>query len=295
MRRYKNLLFLLLLVLISCNIFAQSGTTKKNGTIAATGQEIYLLRIKGINTPYKRSVFEKKILASNRKIINFQFVELSKDAVAYKIQTRAEISNPNDIFTKNERYFDLTVLGENQTGTVINLSATWNTPIKTTKVKRWNRTPEIIRQIKKIVSPKAKSLSPGWIPSRTEIEPNNKSHEVNLLPENRFLLGRISSRSDSDVFRLNGSTKRSLLVVKWVRLGRTSLTPQLKLYDEDFNLLNTYNFSKSRRILRIKYRFDGVPTGKVFIKVGDKLGFIRGETGGYKSYSYLLLFRWIKG
>ena len=295
MRRYKNLLFLLLLVLISCNVFAQSGTTKKNENIAVTGEDIYLLHVKGINTPYKRSVFEKRILASNRKIINFQFVELSKNTVTYKIQSGAEISEISDIFAKNKRYFDLTVLGENQMGIVINLSATWNTPIKATKVKRWNRTPEIIRQIKKIVSPKAKSLSSGWTPSYTEIEPNNKSHEVNLLPENRFLIGRISSRSDSDVFKLNGSTRRTLLVVKWVRLGRTSLTPQLKLYDEDFNLLNTYNFSRSRRILRIKYRFDGVPTGKVFIKVNDKLGFIRGETGGYKSYSYLLMFSWIKG
>ncbi|MCP4297471.1 MAG: hypothetical protein GY786_17865 [Proteobacteria bacterium] len=267
----------------------------KIGDYEGGKKEDYLLKVDGLNTPYKQYIFERRVLKTDRRIKSFRLSELSKIGSTYKIQAKAEFDEMKRIFEKENQYFDMTVLKEDYLEASINLSARWKKYERKTEMSDWEPDPAALTLIKEILSPDAEVLSFRWTPTLVEKEPNNRSHEFNLLPENSMITGRVSSRSDSDIYQLSSSDDRSVLVIDWVRFGKTALSPRLKLYDENFTLLGSYKLSKTQNRLRIHYPISLLPTHNKFIQISDELGFIRGETGGYKSYSYLLKYWWEKG
>jgi hypothetical protein len=107
------------------------------------------------------------------------------------------------------------------------------------------------------------------------------------------MLGNISSRADEDIYQLQVPDKESsTIVIDWIRIGKTSLSPQLRLYDKNFNFLNNYSLLGRRNRLKFRYTLQKDLSRQLYIRVSDAVGFFQGETGGYKSYQYLLKFDW---
>ena len=134
-----------------------------------------------------------------------------------------------------------------------------------------------------------------YLPRLQEKEPNNTSKKLNGLPPSTLMIGYISSRADEDLFQLKRNTESATLEVEWIRIGKTTLSPQLRLYDQALNFVSKYSLSKSQNKIKFQYTFEqGVPR-KVYLRVTDKVGFIQGETGGFKSFYYLLRYQWLEG
>lgn len=82
--------------------------------------------------------------------------------------------------------------------------------------------------------------------------------------------------------------------VEWIRLGRTALSPHIRLYDHNFNFLNAYSMIGRQNKLHFSYTIKQAPSKVLYLRISDRIGFIRGETGGYKNFGYLLKYSWEK-
>lgn len=86
--------------------------------------------------------------------------------------------------------------------------------------------------------------------------------------------------------------KNATVYIDWIQIGKTSLAPQLKLYDESFNFINAFNLVRSQKRLRFHYTFPEAAPERIYIRISDRIGFIQGETGGFKRYQYLIRYSW---
>jgi hypothetical protein len=86
----------------------------------------------------------------------------------------------------------------------------------------------------------------------------------------------------------------SSVFVDWIRISKTTLSPLIRLYDQDYNFLVAYTMADSRNRLRFRHTFRKKQPQAVFLRISDKIGFIPGETGGSKYFDYLLRFNWRK-
>ena len=132
------------------------------------------------------------------------------------------------------------------------------------------------------------------IPEIEENEPNNNSRRFNYLPNETLLIGKISSRADEDIYQIEEpqEDETSSINIEWMIASKTSLSPQLKLYDDDFKFLNSYSLIGNQNRIKFSYTFQTETPKRIYIRVSDSVGFIQGETGGYKSYDYLLKVEW---
>lgn len=80
--------------------------------------------------------------------------------------------------------------------------------------------------------------------------------------------------------------------IDWILVGKTSLSPQLTLYDGSFNFINAFHLVRSQKRLRFNHTFRHSVPEKLYVRISDKIGFIQGETGGFKRYLYLLKYSW---
>jgi len=87
--------------------------------------------------------------------------------------------------------------------------------------------------------------------------------------------------------------KDATVYIDWIQFGKTSLAPQLKLYDENFNFINAFNLFQTQKRLRFHYTFPNPPE-RIYLRISDRIGFIQGETGGFKRYRYLIRYSWNK-
>lgn len=83
-----------------------------------------------------------------------------------------------------------------------------------------------------------------------------------------------------------------ILNIEWIKIGKSTLSPQLRLYDENFNFLNIFPLIGSQKKLSIQFSFKDYRPPKLYIRLSDKIGFIQGETGGFKYFDYLLRYSW---
>ncbi len=86
--------------------------------------------------------------------------------------------------------------------------------------------------------------------------------------------------------------QNATIYIDWIQIGKTSLAPQLKLYDESFNFINAFNLARSQKRMRFNYTFAQAVPEKIYIRIADRIGFIQGETGGFKRYQYLIRYSW---
>jgi len=263
--------------------------TLKFGDYEGGEENNYQVRLLGIQTPYQRHIFETKILKKNRKVISHTLVELSREQVIYHLEAATKIESLARDLEKENPWFQIQVLDWNQES--IDLLAGWKDFIMDRSPVQWKIEASILGKIQKTLNPE-EDLALENIPTHVEVEPNNTSQNTNIFQENTLLLGLISSRADEDIYQISGKENETTLVINWTRFGKTALSPQLKLYDEQFQHLGTYKIRGSQTSLRIQYEHEDQFSQKIFLRISDEVGFIQGETGGFKSYRYLLKYHW---
>ncbi len=115
--------------------------------------------------------------------------------------------------------------------------------------------------------------------------------KLKLLKEQKLLesenLGTIDIALPEDVIQ-----EEATIYIDWIQIGKTALAPQLRLYDEEFNFINAFSLLRSQKRRRFNYTFSKSIPEKIYIRISDKIGFIQGETGGFKQYQYMLRYSW---
>lgn len=123
-----------------------------------------------------------------------------------------------------------------------------------------------------------------WGTGFAEVEDNGRLDQANPMYFDAALFGFIDSRADSDFYVGEALRAGEELEIAWFRMGRTNLSPALRLYDEQGMLVKTL-FPTGR--LQVRYR---LPEGehRFYLEVGDRFGYLNWESGGYLNYHYLM-------
>ena len=120
-------------------------------------------------------------------------------------------------------------------------------------------------------------------PKFAEREDNAWQTRANIIPLNATFYGFLDSRSDRDMFVADGLAPGEVVTLIWERISRTLLTPTIRLYDGEGELVKTYY---PKIAFRQIYR---IPPGqrRFFVEISDRFGSIPVETGGYLKFHYL--------
>ncbi|MDH5559243.1 MAG: hypothetical protein OEY59_00135 [Deltaproteobacteria bacterium] len=260
------------------------------------GEEFSIsLSVSGLVTPYQRFMFESWILKPNRLIQSFKILGISKENAQYQLFSVSSLSNLKQRLQKTNPYFDIIPI---ETDPPVNdklaVRATPKLEPNILQMRSWNPENNVIKMIKETLAIQNEEELESYIPSVIEEEPNNDSQHIDQLVPDILMLGKISSRVDNDVFMLTTPELKSKLKIKWIQVGKTDLSPLLKLYDKDFNYLNSYFLAGNQNQLEIDYEPISDDPQTLFVLITDRIGFVAGETGGFKSFYYLLRYEWEK-
>lgn len=251
------------------------------------------LELSGIHTPFLRHRFETGILKPDRNIQSFFLKTLSKGTAVYRLATEYSAASLVQAIERDNPHFDF--YGEEEGQNRVRLQAFYKSKRRIAEPDPWETRQSTVDAIRKSYGLSDEEvLEEHLLPEIAEKEPNNTSNELNFLPPSTRLIGNISSRADEDIyqFRLPAERRAATLLIDWKSIGRTSLIPQLRIYDEKFDLLQSYSVSVGRRGTRIGYTLPDREIKELYLRISDAVGFLQGETGGYKSCRYLLRFDW---
>ena len=251
------------------------------------------LELTGIQSPFWRYQFEEKILKPDRNIRSYFLKTLSKDVAGYQLATGYSVTSLVPTIEKSNQHFDLyaEVSGPNR----LQVWAIYKGVERISDLDAWEVRPKTIDAIRATFDlPEEEMLNEDLLPEFIEKEPNNTSHELNFLPLSKRVIGNLSSRADEDIFQLQQPEKNhaTTLIIDWIRIGKTALSPQLRLYDKNFNFLHSYSVSENQKRMKISHTLQKDATKQLYLRISDSIGFIQGETGGYKSCQYMLLLTW---
>ena len=248
------------------------------------------LEVYGINDPFLRERFEQEILKKNRNIQRFNLLRLTPDLTEYTLLSKNRTEQLVNYFSLDNPSFDVVISGYGST--TIQAEVIYLKTEEISDLIEQQPSDQIIKEIRKTFKLEEEvELSEELIPGFTEKEPNNNSRQFNRFQIDQLVVSKISSRADEDIYMVEGPLDQSSeIAIDWIRIGRTSLSPQLRLYDQDFKFLNNYLLLGRQNRLRFTYTFRENPPTKIYIRISDKVGFIQGETGGYKSFNYLLKY-----
>lgn len=266
------------------------------------------LKTEGLSEPYVRSVFENQMLIKNRSIKSFILTQISFDTAEYQLQTNYTLDELESYFkTKNPYFYFIT---EKLDASLLQIETFHKHTDGVSELPEWEPQEQILAMIAKTLNPEPQveganegvnslfaetTLDETYLPKLKEKEPNDNARNLDGLPPDTLMIGYISSRADEDLYQLKRNVESSTLVVEWLRIGKTTLSPQLRLYDQAFNYMSSYNLIGSQNKMKFSYTFEQGAPRKVFLRVTDKMGFIQGETGGFKSFHYLLKYHWETG
>ena len=125
-------------------------------------------------------------------------------------------------------------------------------------------------------------------PAFAESEDNGRFDNANALLFNSPVYGYVDSRGDNDLFMGEALRPGESIAVEWYRLGRTNLSPALRVFDEAGVLQRTVYPTGTDSKFTVT-----VPAGhsRFFIEVADRFGYLIADAGGYLNYHYLLWVR----
>ena len=120
-------------------------------------------------------------------------------------------------------------------------------------------------------------------PVYRENEDNGWLTRANKLPFGVSLYGFLDSRGDSDFYVAEALNPNEEMELVWYRISRTQLSPVLRIYNE--NGLPVREVQPTTWA-RVKYK---LPKGqhRFYVEVADRFGYIKADTGGYRTFSYL--------
>lgn len=118
-----------------------------------------------------------------------------------------------------------------------------------------------------------------------EGEDNSWFSRGNALPLQTPVLGQLSNRADQDFYRITAPEPGGEVFITWHRIGRTRLSPVLRIYDAQ---RQEQLARKPVLWTRFRHRF---PPGEdtLHLEISDAYGHIFSETGGYLHLNYLLV------
>lgn len=257
----------------------------KLNTFESSETSVLRIEVQGVASPMSRENFERNFLYNNPAILYSRLAERTSDSASYDLKLRGSeqaflswlFNSKRDasvqLIEKDEQKVSLIYLEDHLT--------------EVQDLKPWSPVPEVIQEIETLFPDHAEKMK--WLPRWEEVEPNNTGLSPNLLVGDQVISGKISSRIDEDIYVNECQSDTEGLELQWIKIGKTELTPQLRIYDENLNLLASYSMHGNQKKQDIRYKFidEEVPQ-KIIIRISDKVGFIPGETGGFKSYRYLL-------
>jgi hypothetical protein len=120
-------------------------------------------------------------------------------------------------------------------------------------------------------------------PLYSEVEDNGWLDRANTIAFNATIYAYLDSRSDTDMYVGEALGSGETVTLIWHRVGRTNLTPAVRIYDENGVLMTTFT---PKSWLRYEYT---LPKGqhRFYLEVGDRFGYLRVDTGGYLNFHYL--------
>lgn len=267
------------------------------------GQESTLvLGVEGLVDPLIRNIFEDKILSADKRIKSFSLIQLSANKVEYELQLSYGPDELMEFLNKDNPYFYF--IAEKAGPNYLTVESFYRFNDTAVELAEWEPDAGILEQISDALNEETlkfqlrdrsipvNALKSEFIPRLVEKEPNNNSKSLNLLPPSTLVIGIISSRADEDIFQLAHPEDSSTIVVEWMKIGKTALSPQIRLYDQDFTFINNYNLIGNQSRLKFQYSFKQNPPQRLYIRITDRVGYIQGETGGFKTFRYLLRYHW---
>ena len=250
------------------------------------------IEVSGLTSSHERFEFEKRVINQSQAIESFKLKSVSREYTEYELFSKYPLERLISYFDAFKNGFDLFV--EKNEDNRLNIYAVYKFEREIVELDSWPFSNRRIENINKILNDsESGEIDENLIPEIEEKEPNNNSLKINFLPNETLLFGKISSRADEDIYRVEVTEEnKSAIIIEWMIASKTSLSPQLKLYDSDFRFLNSYSMLGNQKKLKFSYTFQDKTPKKIYIRVSDSVGFIQGETGGYKSYDYLLKVGW---
>jgi len=265
-------------------------TSIQQASFSEGEQSMVRLEVSGLDSPFLRNQFEDHILRDKSEIRHFGLARLARAGAVYQVQVRRGADSLVNKLNKPNPYFHFEIT--DSSASQIQLSAASKFSRSQSVLKEFSSDEDMLNQIAALLGQDPETLPPEeWVPLFIEVEPNDNAQKVNILGPNILVTGRVSSRADADIFELKPKKGSKTLSIVWGRVGKTSLSPQLKLYDQRFGYLNQYNLEGIKQTT-VQYRFQEPPTAPIYLRVADRVGFIQGETGGFKSYQYLINYKW---
>lgn len=250
------------------------------------------INVAGLTNPFERNEFEKYVIKKNSGIQSYFLKNLSNEAVDYELYSKYSIERLMKYFERKNDAFDL--IPEQNGINQLKIYAIYKLGQDIVELDTWQYDNDVIEQLNKILNEaEEEAFDESLVPDIAEKEPNNNSRRFNFLPNETLLIGKISSRADEDIYQVEEAFENKTSInIEWMLGSKTSLSPQLKLYDDNFKFLNSYSLIGRQNKIKFSYTFEAETPKRVYIRVSDAVGFIQGETGGYKSYDYLLKVEW---
>jgi hypothetical protein len=254
---------------------------------AGDGDAELRLRVLGFRSVEEQTLFEREFFQRNTPFERFSLHALAPDAVTYRGPFGGDRASL-EADLRGERIGDFRVR-----------QVYWFNDVLELDVERQATPPpqELRMFPREVRSPDVAALLDDYLarfssaevedPLYIEVEDNGWLNRADRLPFNATVYGFLDSRSDSDVFVGEALSPGETVTLIWHRVGRTNLTPALRLYDESGTLVHTFT---PRSWLRFEYT---VPKGqhRFYLEVGDRFGHLKVDTGGYLHAHYLFKVR----
>ncbi|MDH4120185.1 MAG: hypothetical protein OEV94_00550 [Deltaproteobacteria bacterium] len=238
------------------------------------------LAVTGLNTPFDQDTFEKSFFTSpqGKPFAAFGIYSLSAQGVTYWGKAQG---NLDALVTgvRGKRVGNFLVENAVKENHLVRLTVrrAFDEPPPALKAFPENAWPRVLKALMEN-SEEGETARPRL----TETEDNGYFDRANPLQLNRTIYGQLSARRDSDFFRTDSGGPN--LTIRFTRLDQTALNPEIRVYDQDRNLLQAEPPGKSAEV-RVR-----LPAGTqtAWVEVGDQFGYVPGETGGYRLMHYLL-------
>ncbi|MDH4224462.1 MAG: hypothetical protein OEW12_02310, partial [Deltaproteobacteria bacterium] len=244
-----------------------------------------MLAVKGLKSVYDQESFETDFFKTMPAFKNFVLYRLSPDTVTYSgpLGGSLESASQGLVGRKTGEFTisDVAVSGEGLSIAVTRMNvAKYEMPVPFPKSVR----PKMVERLLEpfLLLPGREGLNPRF----SEKEQNGLFDRANPVGLNAPIYGFLSARRDTDFYTVEAKPGQTVILT-WERLGQTNLTPAVRVFDEHQDLSASYAPKKS---LEARYT---VPAGqsRFFIEVGDRFGYLVGDSGGYLNCHYILLVK----
>jgi hypothetical protein len=246
------------------------------------------LRVHGLTTMYEEEAFERDFFASGSPFEKFVLSRLGPRRLTYEGEFRGDRARlERDLGTHPIGAFRVRELYWNDG--VLELVVAHHPRSALNELKPFPaepRPPSVTLLFEELAKAKPELLLPQQ-PTFAESEDNGRFDSANALLFNSPVYGFLDSRADNDLFVGEALRPGETIAIEWYRLGRTNLTPALRLFDENGVLARTvYPAGEAR------FSFS-VPAGQTrfFLEVADRFGYLIADAGGYLNCHYLLWLR----